>query len=160
MTREDAKERICDMLEEATSGSEAVCYVTSYDEKALKMAIKALEQEPCEDAVSRESVRSMTCNHCGRIDCEGEADCVRMMDVQNLPPVKPAEYNTTTTPIRGKWVQLSGYCTPGGDPVWCCCKCGKGIHVYGIEHSTYGAGVADGQWVACPNCGAVMQEKS
>ena len=48
------------------------------------------QPEPCEDAVSRESVRSMTCNHCGRIDCEGEADCVRMMDVQDLPPVKPA----------------------------------------------------------------------
>lgn len=42
MTSEEAKERICDILEEATSGSEAVCYVTSDDEAALKMAINAL----------------------------------------------------------------------------------------------------------------------
>ena len=57
---------------------------------------------------------------------------------------------------HGKWVHVSGYCTPGGDPVWRCSECGKGIHVYGIEHGTYGADIADRQWVACPNCGAVM----
>ena len=59
---------------------------------------------------------------------------------------------------KGKWIKVSGYATPGGDPVWCCSECGKGIHVYGIEHGTYGADVSDGQWVACPNCGAVMEE--
>ena len=59
---------------------------------------------------------------------------------------------------KGKWVKVSGYATPGGDPVWCCSECGKGLHVYGIEHGTYGADVSDGQWVACPNCGAVMEE--
>ena len=58
---------------------------------------------------------------------------------------------------RGKWVQVHGFCTPGGDPVWACSECGKGIHVYGIEHGTYGADVSDGQWKACPNCGAVME---
>lgn len=57
---------------------------------------------------------------------------------------------------RGRWVEVGGYCTPGGDPVWCCSECGKGIHVYGIEHGTYGADIADHQWVTCPNCGAVM----
>lgn len=57
----------------------------------------------------------------------------------------------------GRWVKARGsWCTPGGDPVWECSECGKGIHVYGIEHGTYGADVADGQWVACPNCGARM----
>lgn len=56
----------------------------------------------------------------------------------------------------GKWVKVYGFVTPGGDPVWCCSECGRGLHVYGIEHRTYGADVADGQWVACPNCGALM----
>lgn len=56
----------------------------------------------------------------------------------------------------GHWVKVHGYATPGGDPVWCCSECGKGIHVYGIEHGTYGADIADHQWVACPNCGAIM----
>lgn len=58
--------------------------------------------------------------------------------------------------VHGRWVNVSGYCTPGGDPVWRCSECGKGMHVYGIEHGSYGADVADGQWVACPNCGARM----
>lgn len=59
---------------------------------------------------------------------------------------------------HGRWVKARGsWCTPGGDPVWECSECGKGKHVYGIEHGTYGADVADGQWVSCPNCGADMR---
>jgi len=54
---------------------------------------------------------------------------------------------------HGQWVKVYGYATPGGDPVWRCSECGKGIHTYGIEHGTYGANIADGQWVSCPNCG-------
>ena len=57
----------------------------------------------------------------------------------------------------GHWVQVHGFATPGGDPVWECSECGKGRHVYGIEHGSYGADIADGQWVACPNCGAIME---
>jgi DNA-directed RNA polymerase subunit RPC12/RpoP len=61
-------------------------------------------------------------------------------------------------PVKeGHWVKARGsWCTPGGDPVWECSECGKGIHVYGIEHGTYGSDIADGQWVSCPNCGAMM----
>ena len=35
---------------------------------------------------------------------------------------------------KGVWMQLHGYMTPGGDPVWVCPKCGQSEHVYGIEH--------------------------
>lgn len=55
-----------------------------------------------------------------------------------------------------KWVKVGGYATPGGDPVWRCPKCGKGTHVYGIEHGTYGSDISNGQWVSCPNCGTIM----
>ena len=59
----------------------------------------------------------------------------------------------------GKWVEAHGsYITPGGDPVWQCSECDKGLHVYGVEHSSYGGEIAEGQWVACPNCGAIMEE--
>lgn len=61
-------------------------------------------------------------------------------------------------PKTGKWIRAHGYVTPGGDPVWECSECGKGRHVFGIEHGSYGADVADHQWVACPNCGAWMEE--
>ena len=57
----------------------------------------------------------------------------------------------------GHWVKVGGYVTPGGDPTWCCSECGKGIHVYGVEASTYNSGISDQQWVACPNCGAIME---
>ena len=53
---------------------------------------------------------------------------------------------------------VTGFCTPGGDPVWMCSECGKGMHVYGIEHGSYVSDIADHQWVACPNCGALMEE--
>ena len=59
---------------------------------------------------------------------------------------------------HGRWVRVSGYVTPGGDPVWKCSECGKGVHVYGIEASTYQGDVSDQQWVSCPNCGADMRE--
>ena len=69
--------------------------------------------------------------------------------------------NQTIKEIRGttavgEWVKVHGFCTPGGDPVWKCSNCGKGMHVYGVEHGSYGADIAEHQWVACPSCGAVM----
>ena len=67
--------------------------------------------------------------------------------LEKLPPVEKT----------GKWVKASGYASPGGDPVWKCSECGKGVHVYGIEHQSYQRDIADGQWVACPNCGAKMK---
>lgn len=72
--------------------------------------------------------------------------------INSVPParVEPVVY--------GHWVQARGaWFTPGGDPVWECSECGKGRHVYGVEHGTYGSDVADGQWVSCPNCGCVMK---
>lgn len=50
-------------------------------------------------------------------------------------------------PVRkGTWVKARGsWCTPGGDPLWECSECGKGRHVYGIEHNSYGSDVSDGQ---------------
>ena len=72
--------------------------------------------------------------------------------INELPSAQPEHK-------RGKWVEARGsWYTPGGDPVWECSECGKGRHVYGIEHGSYGSDVADGQWVSCPNCGADMLE--
>lgn len=71
--------------------------------------------------------------------------------IDNMPTITP-ERKT------GKWLKVGGYVTPGGDPVWCCSECGKGVHVYGIEHGTYGSNISDGQWVACPNCDAKMED--
>lgn len=62
MTREEAIKKLKDILEEATETDNSVCYVTSDDADVLKVAIQALEQEPCEDAVSRD------CDKCAYYD--------------------------------------------------------------------------------------------
>ena len=73
--------------------------------------------------------------------------------IANIPSAEPERK-------KGKWVKVNGYCTPGGDPVWKCSECGKGIHVYGIEANSYNCDYTDGhQWVACPNCGADMSDE-
>ena len=60
---------------------------------------------------------------------------------------------------KAHWIKVHGYATPGGDPVWCCSECGKGTHVWGIEHGSYAGDVADQQWLSCPNCDARMVER-
>ena len=92
------------------------------------------------------------------IDPTEAADLVRQgiylaeKKIEQLPSVKPERK-------QGKWIEARGsWYTPGGDPVWECSECGKGRHVYGTEHGSYGSDVADGQWVSCPNCGADMRE--
>ncbi len=90
------------------------------------------------------------CDTCKEYDQEKHC-CHRFSKVIN----QTVEEIRGTTAI-GLWVKVGGFATPGGDPVWKCSNCGKGVHVYGIEHGTYGADIADNQWVACPNCGAIM----
>ena len=45
MTRKEAKQKIQDILAEATETESAVCYVTSEDAEALETAIEALESQ-------------------------------------------------------------------------------------------------------------------
>ena len=50
----------------------------------------------------------------------------------------------------GRWVKPSdghNYCTAGGDPVFCCEKCGGSHHVYGVEHPK--------RKFICDNCGCI-----
>ena len=61
---------------------------------------------------------------------------------------------------KGEWIKVTGYATPGGDPVWECSRCGKGRHVYGIEAPSYQGDVSNHQWIACPNCGAIMKNEN
>lgn len=109
--------------------------------EAIDMAIAALEeQEPCEDAVSREDAMQ----------------AVRHAWAKGLEPSQYIEIMPSVTPKaqetkRGEWVKVHGYCTPGGAPVWRCpfCKSKESEHVSGIEinHS----------WHYCPECGARLK---
>lgn len=68
-------------------------------------------------------------------------------DIKQIPSAEPERK-------KGKWIKVHGFCTLGGDPVWKCSECGKGVHVYGVE--SYRTDISDGQWKACPGCGAEM----
>ena len=106
-----------------------------------------IEREIIVNLLRDEAKRGATPYHIGLYAAERVLEAIPAADVR---PV-----------VRGRWVKARGiWCTPGGDPVWECSVCGNGRHVYGIEHGSYGADVADGQWVACPNCGADMREES
>ena len=67
MTREEAIENLKDILAEATETDNSVCYVTSDDADALKMAIQALEREPKsgEGSCSDDIFATGICSSCG-----------------------------------------------------------------------------------------------
>ena len=47
----------------------------------------------------------------------------------------------------GKWKEVHGYVTPGGDPVFACGLCGGSEHVHGVEHPR--------RKTVCDNCGQI-----
>ena len=73
-------------------------YSSGMSEEQVKTVVEALEQEPCEDAISRQAVLSYIYNDLGLGDEENGADIERQMElessyryVKSLPPVKPQE---------------------------------------------------------------------
>ena len=90
MTREEAKSYILECLdhEEATE------------------IIKALEQEPCEDCISRQAVldtticKGISCNECSFNKIDGESGCLLHYRISKLPSVSPVR-------PTGKWIPVS-----------------------------------------------------
>lgn len=76
MTREEAIEIFRDWIDEGFSydGGYAVEELDDDGKEALNMAIKALSQEPCEDAISREYFDKNPCDDC--IFEEGSKYCI------------------------------------------------------------------------------------
>ena len=102
--------------------------------EALDMAIKALEQEPCEDAISRQGVLDEI-NRIGIKAFETYNDYSQFFDfVDTLPPVTPQ-------PKIGHWIRVDK------DK----CKCDQ------CEVVSFIAMYPDGDINHCPNCGADMR---
>ena len=121
---------------------------TTERKKAIKAAIKALEQQPCDDAVSRADFEAhLFENYCVPVSKIGKPnqyssgcfykDVVKCLD--ELPSV---------TQKYGKWKVVSD--VYGDNAYICeCSECKDTVWVYKD---------ANRKWNYCPSCGAKMQE--
>lgn len=125
--------------------------VDGISREAEEMAIKALEQQPCEDAISRQAVEEIINDIRDCISVEGY--CAIIERLKKLPPVTPQQK-------YGKWIaqqevngddyfkayDISGVMTYAAK--YKCDKCGF-IQICIEDH---------GQYNYCPKCGRRMVE--
>jgi len=99
---------------------------------AIDMAIKALEQQPCEDYISREEAI--------RVAEQGQIQGYewQFKKLCTLPSVTPQ-------PKIGKWIDDGWYAEGHSEHAYRCSKCDKNYIGYVGEHKY------------CPNCGAKME---
>ena len=116
MTRDEAKEIL---KNEMPCNKKTLTYSDDVLILALNRAIEALEQEPCDDAISRQAV--LDCQHFIYDETGEELEVILAENVLNLPPVNPQ-------PNIGHWikndnqgVQAVGYLT------YHCSECGREI---------------------------------
>lgn len=106
--------------------------------------IEALEQEECEDAISRQAVidilDDMTKDYAKSNDFE-KVNGVAWVKVQKLPSVNP--------PKTGHWIKLTDYHFSNISYMGECSECGDTVLIYEDEES---------EWKYCPNCGCHMVE--
>ena len=100
MTREEAIEYL--KCADVTVGRERKTKTA----EVLEMAIKALEQEPCEDCVSRKAVLDINEHHHGQMPNHVNHEIWK--EIKALPPVNPQEPKITTyyTNEKGQKVQI------------------------------------------------------
>ena len=95
MTKEFAIEYIQEECEDCPQYNAGECLSNSHCFEVKQMAIKALREEDCEDAISRKSVTDTTicdgisCNECSFNEIDGESGCLLQKRVYELPRVKP-----------------------------------------------------------------------
>lgn len=150
MTNEQSKKMLkakLECLKRETSGTDFDCNRCNCDEcslnyeqgnvgeqkEALDTAIKVLEQQPCEDCVSRSEVRMLIWQN---NDAYGYSDRFHEFTVKflQLPSVTPAR-------PKGEWL-TNPLADNAGEGYFICSKCENDVY----DVSDY-----------CPNCGADMR---
>ena len=112
--------------------------------EALNMAIKALEQEPCEDSISRKVVRDTIFAECSgaKLDIDFAKVLLLQRAIKSLPSVTPQ-------PKTGHWIlrdDINGQ--------YQCDKCGmfSGLSKFDVEEEGWELSNF------CSNCGTKMVE--
>ena len=123
---------------EILSGFGIINRYCSEDAEALDMAIKALEQQPCEDCISREAVLDILKDKWNMFSDANDAIQESIDTIEALSPVTPQ-------PKIGEWVKTFEPNEAEPFILWECSNCHK--TVIGSMKSDY-----------CPNCGARMKE--
>lgn len=124
--------------------------------KAKEMAIKALEQQSCQDAISRQSaIDAIEKMQMPIMRSEYAYDQFKFCGLGmareiliDLPPVTPA-------PKMGRW-EWNQYSNDPNIGNWHCSEC-RSITIWGVSKKDQN-GVP--LYKYCPNCGVKMQEES
>lgn len=148
MTREEARKTIDDILACFGNKPEDGTYVlTQLDAKDMREAIKVLEQQPCEDTISRQAVKDKYReNYASHLkDDKRGIDLSKYMEepyksfckfIDSIPPVTPK-------PKMGHWL------VKGQDAYCSTCNIESAYNPFGAsEFSDY-----------CPHCGAKMESE-
>lgn len=145
MTREEAIEQLNFMIETIPKEPSAECdsikewLDTDKDiRNALEMAIKALEQESCKDAVSRQAVLNTLNRMDSVLDENRTVETYKELLIacyNDLPPVTPER-------PKGHWINIDKTHS----------KCDKCESIFEIVS-------ANGEANYCPNCGAKIESE-
>ena len=124
MTNEQAKNMLkakLECLKHETSGFYGDCNRCNCDEcslnyeqgnmgeqkKALEIAIKVLERQPCEDCISRKLLsdnicEGISCNECSFNEIDDESGCLLQKRLDELPSVQPKPKTDVLDKIRAE----------------------------------------------------------
>ena len=106
----------------------------------IQVAIKVLEQKPCEDAISRKALLDKKWD----VPYDGKyIQVVDVGDIKELPPITPARK-------KGKWINRSSTSSCGIRYVASECSCCHKKTFFDCDQLVYRY---------CPNCGAEMREE-
>lgn len=136
MTNEEAKEIMCKVTFYWELGEQTL--TQNQINEAIDMAIKALEQQPCEDCISRKLLsdnicEGISCNECSFKEIDGECGCLLQKRFDELPSVTP-------TRPTGKWIDSYR------QVVYRCSECNALFAISDMDDYSF-----------CPNCGARME---
>ena len=143
MTRDEATKQLKQIIDVASKMERNEKEIDAFDEEAIEMAIKALEQEPCDvpdinvgDMISRQAVLDIVDSYSESRSNVEDVTQDMISDILALPLVNPQEKT-------GHWITTRTFMHDG--EFYCDrCKCDSPQN----EKLDY-----------CPNCGAKMVEQ-